>query len=110
MADTFTPEQIAQILQEFFKVVGTRQYIGARYVPIFGRKGETSIQWDNSAPYEPLTIVQLLTRIFGHLLATITRKSKHIGERFRGLATALMPLRKVTRRRMRKLQEPQTAV
>jgi hypothetical protein len=34
-----------------------RQYIGARYVPIFGRKGETSIQWDNSAPYEPLTIV-----------------------------------------------------
>ena len=57
MADTFTPEQIAQILQEFFKVVGTRQYIGARYVPIFGRKGETSIQWDNSAPYEPLTIV-----------------------------------------------------
>ena len=57
MADTFTPEQIAQILEEFFKVVGTRKYIGERYVPIFGRKGEESIQWDNSAPYEPLTIV-----------------------------------------------------
>lgn len=57
MPDTFTPEQIAQILEEFFKVVGTRQYIGARYVPIFGRKDETSIEWDNSAPYEPLTIV-----------------------------------------------------
>lgn len=57
MADTFTPEQVSQILEEFFKVVGTRQYIGARYVPIFGRKEETSIQWDNSAPYEPLTIV-----------------------------------------------------
>ena len=57
MADTFTPEQIAQILEEFFKVVGTRQYIGARYVPIFGRKDEESIEWDNSAPYEPLTIV-----------------------------------------------------
>lgn len=57
MADTFTPEQVSQILEEFFKVVGTRQYIGARYVPIFGRKDETSIQWDNSAPYEPLTIV-----------------------------------------------------
>lgn len=57
MADTFTPEQVTQILEEFFKVVGTRQYIGARYVPIFGRKGEESIQWDNSAPYEPLTIV-----------------------------------------------------
>ena len=54
----FTPEQISQILEEFFKAVGTRQYIGARYVPIFGRKGEESIQWDNSAPYEPLTIVQ----------------------------------------------------
>lgn len=57
MANPFTPEEIAQILEEFFKVVGTRQYIGARYVPLFGRKGETSIQWDNSAPYEPLTIV-----------------------------------------------------
>lgn len=57
MPDTFTPEQISQILEEFFKVVGTRQYIGARYVPIFGRKGEPSIEWDNTAPYEPLTIV-----------------------------------------------------
>lgn len=54
---SFTPEQISQILEEFFKAVGTRQYIGARYVPIFGRKGEQSIQWDNSKPYEPLTIV-----------------------------------------------------
>lgn len=57
MPDTFTPEQIAQILEAFFAAVGTRQYIGARYVPIFGRKDETSIQWDNTAPYEPLTIV-----------------------------------------------------
>ena len=57
MADTFTPEQIAQILEEFFKTVGTRQYIGARYVPIFGRKDEASIEWDNSKPYESLTVV-----------------------------------------------------
>lgn len=35
----------------------TLQYVGARYVPIFGRVGESSIEWDNSAPYEPLTIV-----------------------------------------------------
>lgn len=35
----------------------TQQYIGARYVPIFGRKDEESIEWDNSKPYEPLTIV-----------------------------------------------------
>ena len=34
-----------------------RQYIGSRYVPIFGRKGEDSYEWDNSAPYEPLTVV-----------------------------------------------------
>lgn len=34
-----------------------RQYTGSRYVPIFGRKGEQSIEWDNSAPYEPLTVV-----------------------------------------------------
>ncbi len=34
-----------------------REYTGARYVPIFGRKGETSVEWDNSAPYEPLTVV-----------------------------------------------------
>ena len=33
------------------------EYVGARYVPIFGRMGETSVEWDNSAPYEPLTIV-----------------------------------------------------
>lgn len=57
MPNPFTPEQVAQILEEFFATVGTRQYIGARYVPIIGRKGETSIEWDNSAPYEPLTIV-----------------------------------------------------
>lgn len=57
MPNPFTPEQIEQILEEFFKVVGTRQYIGARYVPLFGRKNETSIEWDNSAPYEPLTVV-----------------------------------------------------
>lgn len=54
---SFTPEEISQILEEFFRVVGTRQYIGARYVPIFGRKGEDSIAWDNTKPYEPLTIV-----------------------------------------------------
>lgn len=35
----------------------TQQYIGARYVPVFGRKDEESIEWDNSKPYEPLTIV-----------------------------------------------------
>ena len=34
-----------------------REYIGARYVPIFGRKDEESIAWDNTKPYEPLTIV-----------------------------------------------------
>ena len=57
MANPFTPEEVSQILEAFFAAVGTRQYIGARYVPIFGRKDETSIEWDNSAPYEPLTIV-----------------------------------------------------
>lgn len=53
----FTPEEIGQIIEQFIATVGTRQYIGARYVPIFGRRGEQSIEWDNSAPYEPLTIV-----------------------------------------------------
>lgn len=37
--------------------MAVRQYIGARYVPIFGRKGEDSIQWDNTGTYEPLTVV-----------------------------------------------------
>lgn len=59
MAD-FTPEEIERFLQEFFDVVGTRQYVGARYVPIFGRRGESTIEWDNGAPYEPLTIVSHL--------------------------------------------------
>ena len=53
----FTPAEIEEILQAFFDVAGKRQYVGARYVPTFGRKGENSINWDNSAPYEPLTIV-----------------------------------------------------
>ena len=53
----FTNEQINEILGIFTQHMGTRQYIGARYVPIFGRKGEASIEWDNSAPYEPLTVV-----------------------------------------------------
>lgn len=53
----FTPQEIEEMLKEFFDVVGKRQYIGARYVPIFGRKGEGTIEWNNSAPYEPLTIV-----------------------------------------------------
>lgn len=37
--------------------MSTREYIGARYVPIFGRKDEDTIAWDNTAAYEPLTIV-----------------------------------------------------
>lgn len=53
----FTPQELEEILQQFFDVTGKRQYVGARYVPIFGRKDESSIEWDNSKPYEPLTIV-----------------------------------------------------
>lgn len=37
--------------------MGVRQYVGARYVPIFGRKGENTILWDSTKPYEPLTVV-----------------------------------------------------
>lgn len=57
MANVFTDAQIAEILDLINKETGHLQYIGARYVPLFGRKGEDSIEWDNSAPYEPLTIV-----------------------------------------------------
>lgn len=54
----FTNDEIAQIIEEFFKTVGARQYIGARYVPIFGRKDEESIEWDEGVgAYEPLTVV-----------------------------------------------------
>lgn len=37
--------------------MSVREYIGSRYVPIFGRKDESTIEWDNTKPYEPLTIV-----------------------------------------------------
>lgn len=40
--------------------MGVTEYIGNRYVPIFGRKDEDSIEWDNTKPYEPLTIVTYL--------------------------------------------------
>ena len=57
MATTvFTDDQINAIM-EMINTTRHTQYIGARYVPIFGRKGETSIKWDPTAPYEPLTIV-----------------------------------------------------
>ena len=37
--------------------MSVREYIGARYVPLFGRTGEDSIVWDNTGTYEPLTVV-----------------------------------------------------
>lgn len=58
MADNkiFTDEEIAKIL-ELINDTRHTQYIGARYVPLFGRKNEQTMEWDNKAPYEPLTIV-----------------------------------------------------
>ena len=53
----FTPEQISAILELAFATCGHKQYIGSRYVPIFGRKDEDSIEWDDTKPYEPLTVV-----------------------------------------------------
>lgn len=52
----FTDSEIAEILN-LINATRHTQYIGSRYVPIFGRIGETSIEWDNKTPYEPLTIV-----------------------------------------------------
>ena len=54
---SFTPEEVQEVLDAFFSVVTHRQYLGSRYAPIFGRKDESTTEWDNSAPYEPLTIV-----------------------------------------------------
>ena len=53
----FTDEEIAEILNAVNNATGHTKYIGARYVPIFGRVGESSAEWDNTSPYEPLTIV-----------------------------------------------------
>lgn len=52
----FTDDEIRQIIDVINRTKHT-QYIGARYVPIFGRVNEDNIDWDNSEPYEPLTIV-----------------------------------------------------
>lgn len=52
----FSDEQIAEIIN-LINTTKHTQYIGARYVPLFGRKGEDNIEWDSKAPYEPLTIV-----------------------------------------------------
>ena len=53
----FNDKEIAQIIELITQHSAHLQYIGARYVPIFGRVGEDSIEWDDSKPYEPLTIV-----------------------------------------------------
>lgn len=56
--NAFTLDEINQILEQLNAHPGARlQYIGSRYVPIFGRRGEDSIEWDNTGTYEPLTIV-----------------------------------------------------
>ena len=56
--NAFTLDEINQILEQLNSHPGARlQYIGSRYVPVFGRKGEDSIEWDNTGTYEPLTIV-----------------------------------------------------
>lgn len=52
-----TPEEIKRVIHDFVNTLSSQQYKGARYVPIIGRLGEESAEWDNTAPYEPLTIV-----------------------------------------------------
>ena len=56
MAD-ITYDEIKQVIHDFVQTLSYQQYKGARYVPLIGRLGEESAQWDNTAPYEPLTIV-----------------------------------------------------
>lgn len=56
MDKPFTDEEIKEIL-ELVRNDKHTQYIGARYVPIFGRKGGSTTAWDNYHPYEPLTVV-----------------------------------------------------
>ena len=51
------PEQITDIIRTYFGNFEHAKYTGMRYIPIFGRKGEDTIEWDNDAPYEPLTVV-----------------------------------------------------
>ena len=53
----FTDDEINQILQDFYAAFADRTYIGMRYVPRFGRKGESTCDWDDTKPYEPLTVV-----------------------------------------------------
>lgn len=52
----FTDDEIQQII-DVINTTRHTQYIGQRYVPILGRKGEDSVEWDNAKPYEPLTVV-----------------------------------------------------
>lgn len=52
-----SPEEITSILRNYFDDFEHAKYVGMRYVPIFGRRGESSYAWDNTKPYEPLTVV-----------------------------------------------------
>ncbi len=44
--------------------MATRQYIGARYVPIFFDDGNGGNEWTSGVAYEPLTIVTYLTNSY----------------------------------------------
>lgn len=50
-------DDVRDIISILFDALGMRKYIGMRYVPIFGRHGETTMDWDNTKPYEQLTVV-----------------------------------------------------
>ena len=52
-----TDDEIKALLNSFFETQAHTTYVGSRYVPTFGRKGSQVVDWDNKAPYEPLTIV-----------------------------------------------------
>ena len=42
----------------------TRQYIGARYIPVFA----DPVQWDNTKSYEYLTMVQNIGHLMHYIL------------------------------------------
>lgn len=55
-----TPEEMQEIIKDTFQELGSRTYVGMRYVPVFANP----LGWSSTTSYEPLTYVTYSDRLY----------------------------------------------